>query len=266
MRTTVLEYDVSKIVEQVKAGKRVDGRAFDQPREFTLELDMCKNAEASAKITMGETQVIAGVKVGVDKPYPDNPDEGAISCGAELLALAHSEYESGAPSFDEIEIARVVDRGIRESKAIDFTKLCIKEGETCWIAFMDFYALNADGNLFDAGSIAGLAAFMTTKLPKLNDKNKIIKHEYTGKLELKRLPLLTTFVKVGGQILVDPTYLEEKASEARFSVATTEDGFLSAMQKGPGIFTVDEVSKMIDMGFKIADERRKKLLKIVKGN
>ena len=266
MRTTVLEYDVSKIVESVKAGKRVDGRAFDQPREFTLELDMCKNAEASAKICMGETQVIAGVKVGVDKPYPDNPDEGAISCGAELLALAHSEYESGAPSFDEIEIARVVDRGIRESKAIDFTKLCIKEGESCWIAFMDFYALNADGNLFDAGSIAGLAAFLTTKLPKLNDKNKIIKHEYTGKLELKRLPLLTTFVKVGGQILVDPTYLEEKASEARFSVATTEDGFMSAMQKGPGIFTVEEVNKMIDMGFKVADERRKKLMKIVKGN
>lgn len=264
MRTTVLEYDVSKIVELAKQGKRVDGRAFDASRELTLEFDMCKNAESSARIRLGETEVIAGIKMGVDKPYPDNPDEGAISCGAELLALAHSEYEAGPPSLDEIEVARVVDRGIRESKAIDFTKLCIKEGESCWIAFMDFYAINSSGNLFDAGSIAGLAAFLTAKVPKLDDKNKIIKHEFAGKIELKRLPLLTTFVKVGGQILADPTYLEEKASEARFSVATTEDGFMSAMQKGPGSFTLEEVNKMIDLGFKIADERRKKLLKAIK--
>ncbi|HPM85778.1 MAG TPA: RNA-binding protein, partial [archaeon] len=97
-----------------------------------------------------------------------------------------------------------------------------------------------------------------------DENNKIIKHEYQGKLELKRLPLLTTFVKIGGQILVDPTYLEEKASEARFSVATTDDGLMSAMQKGPGSFTLEEINKMIDLGFKVADERRKKLLKEVK--
>jgi len=264
MRTTVLEYDVSKIAELARNGKRLDGRSMDQPREFTLELGMCLNAEASARVRLGETEVLAGIKVGVDKPYPDNPDEGAISCGAELLALAHSEYEAGPPSFDEIEVARVVDRGIRESKAIDFTKLCIKEGESCLIAFMDFYAINADGNLFDAGSLAALASFMTAKLPKLDEKNKIVKHEYSGKIEMKRLPLLTTFVKVGGKIMVDPTYLEEKASEARFSVATTEDGYLSAMQKGPGSFTVEEISLMIEKAFVVADTNRKKLLKIVK--
>jgi exosome complex component RRP42 len=264
MRTTVLEYDLSKIVELARQGKRLDGRALETPRDFTLEVDKYQNAEGSARILLGETEVIAGIKIAVDKPYPDNPDEGAISVGAELLPLAHSEYEAGPPSLDEIEVARVVDRGIRESKAIDFTKLCIKEGESCWIAFMDFYAINSAGNLFDAGSMAGLAAFMNAKIPKLDDKNKIIKHEYSGKIELKRMPLLTTFVKVGGKIMVDPTYLEEKASEARFSAATTEDGYLSAMQKGPGIFTVEEVNYMIDLAFKVADERRKKILKVVK--
>jgi len=264
MRTTVLEYDLSKIVELARQGKRVDGRAFESARDFTLELDMCKNAEGSAIIKLGDTKVIAGIKMAVDKPYPDSPDEGAISVGAELLPLAHGDYETGPPSMDEIEVARVVDRGIRESKAIDFTTLCIKEGEACWIAFMDFYAVNGDGNLFDAGSIAGLATFMNTSVPKLDENNKIIKHEYKGKLQLKRHPLLTTFVKVGGKIMVDPTYLEEKASEARFSVATTEDGFMSAMQKGPGAFTLEEVNYMIDLAFKVADERRKKLFKAVK--
>ena len=265
MRSTVLEHDITKVAELASQGKRLDGRGLEEMRDFTLEMGLCENAESSARIHLGETQVLAGIKIAVDKPYPDNPDEGAISVGAELLPLAHSEYEAGPPSFDEIEVARVVDRGIRESKAIDFTTLCIKEGESCLIAFMDFYAINADGNLFDAGSIAGLAAFMTAKKPKLNENNKIIKHEYSGTLQLKRLPLLTTFVKVGGKIMVDPTYLEEKAATARFSVATTEDGFMSAMQKGlKGSFTIEEINYMIDKSFVIGAETRKKLLKQVK--
>ena len=265
MRNTVLEYDISKVVDLARQGKRLDGRGLEDARPFTLEMGKCENAEASARITRGETEVLAGIKISVDKPYPDNPDEGAISVGAELLPLAHSEYEAGAPSFDEIEVARVVDRGIRESKAIDFTKLCIKEGEACLIAFMDFYAINADGNLFDAGSIAGLACFMTAKLPKLDEKNRIIKHEYNGTIALKNHPLLTTFVKVGGKIMVDPSYLEEKAAEARYSVATTEEGNMVAMQKGlQGSFTIDEVNYMIDKAFEIGAETRKSLLKQVK--
>ena len=265
MRSTVLEYDLSKVIELASQGKRLDGRGLEEARDFTLEMGVCENAEASARIRRGETEVLAGIKIAVDKPYPDNPDEGTISVGAELLPLAHSEYEAGPPSFDEIELARVVDRGIRESKALDFKKLCLKEGETCLVVFMDFYAINSDGNLFDAGGIAGLAAFLTAKIPKLDAKNKIIKHEYSGKLELKRLPLLTTFVKLGGKIMVDPTYLEEKAADARYSVSTTEDGYMAAMQKGlQGSFTIDEVNYMIGKAFEIGAETRKKLLKFVK--
>ena len=45
MRTTVLEYDLSKIVELARQGKRLDGRGLEEARDFTLELGMCKNAE-----------------------------------------------------------------------------------------------------------------------------------------------------------------------------------------------------------------------------
>ena len=264
MRSTILEYDIAKITELARQGKRLDGRAVDQMRDFSIEVNKYQNAEGSARILLGQTEVVAGIKMAVDKPYPDSPDEGAISVGAELIPLAHADYESGPPSLEEIEIARVVDRGIRESKSLDFAKLCIKEGEACWIAFMDFYAINSDGNLFDAGSLAGLAAFLNAKFPKLDANNKIIKHEYGNNLTLVRLPILTTFVKVGGTIMVDPTYLEEKAAEGRYSVATTEDGYMSAMQKGPGIFTADEINAMIELAFRVGADARKKLLKMAK--
>ena len=262
MRHTILDSDIAKIIELAKEGKRMDGRALDEMRELKIETNISENADGSARVILGSTEVIAGLKMLTGIPYPDSPNEGSISIGAELLPLSHGDYEVGPPSVTEVEIGRVVDRGIRESKSLDFEKLCIKQGELVWIGYMDFYAINADGNLFDAGAIACIVGFLQGKMPKLDDNNKIIKHEYSGKIELKRLPILTTFVKVGGKILLDPTYIEEKAAEARFSVSTTEDGYMAAMQKGAGgAFTLEETNEMIDLAFKIGKEVRKKVEK-----
>ncbi|MCX6801263.1 MAG: RNA-binding protein [Candidatus Diapherotrites archaeon] len=263
MRSTILEYEISKVVEMAKEGKRLDGRKADEMRKLTIETGFAGNAEGSARVRLGETEVVAGLKMLTGVPYPDSPNEGSISIGAELLPLANPDYESGPPSMVEVEIGRVVDRGIRESKAIDFSKLCIREGELSWIGFIDFYAINSDGNIFDAGAIAALLCFMQGKIPKLDEKDKIIKGEFTGKLELKRLPILTTFVKVGGTILLDPTYIEEKAAEARFSVSTTEDGFMAAMQKGiGGSFKAGEIDEMIEKAFEVGKGVRAKISKL----
>lgn len=258
MRSTVLDNELFNIVELARNGKRIDGRKLDEMRKITIQKDVVKNAEGSAIVTLGKTKVIAGLKMGVGTPYPDSLDEGSLAIGAEALPLAHPEYESGRPSDDEVELARVVDRAIRESKSIDFKQLCIKEGEAVWTGFMDFYALNSDGNLFDAGCIACLVGFLNSRIPKLDEENRIIKGEYSGEIKMSQIPILTTFVKLGGKILIDPNYLEQAAAESRYSLATTEDGKIVAMQKGiGGSFTLEEINYMIDTAFKVGDEVRK---------
>lgn len=262
MRETILEYNVARIVELAKEGKRLDGRKLDEMRKLTIETDISENAEGSAKVKLGLTEVIAGVKMLPSQPYPDSPDQGSISVNAELLPLANAEYESGPPSIAQVEFSRVVDRGIRESKAIDFKSLCIREGELAWTAFIDYYAINADGNLIDAGAIASLIAITQIKMPKLDENDKVVKHEFEGKLKLQRLPIQSTFVKISGKIMLDPTYIEEKAAEAKFSVATTEDGYLCSFQKSVGgSFTAQEIEEMCDLAFKTAKEVRKQLPK-----
>ena len=130
-------------------------------------------------------------------PFPDTPDEGTISVGAELLPLANPAFETGPPSEEATELARVVDRGIRESKCLDFKKLCIKEKEKVWVAYIDLYILNDAGNLFDACSIAALVSLANAKVPKIDEEYKVVKKEFEGKLSLERKPLLCTFAKVG---------------------------------------------------------------------
>ena len=259
MSNIMWELHSEKIMNLIREGKRIDGRALDNYRTVSIKRNIFQNAEGSARVMLGETDVIVGVKFGIAEPYPDMPEEGTIVVGAELLPLASPTFESGPPDEESIELARVVDRAIRESNAIDFRKLCIKEGEHVFILFIDLYAINYDGNLFDACSLGALASLLDAKIPKQED-GKIIKGEYEGKLKLSRKPLLSTFAKIGATMVLDPNLAEEKAMAARFSVATTEDEMLSAFQKGGrGSLTYNDISNSIDIALSKAKEIRKML-------
>ncbi len=257
MEKMIWDIEANKVTSLIKEGKRVDGRKLDERRKVTVLKNISDNADGSAKVTLGKTEVMAGVKMVLGTPYPDNPDKGTISVGVELLPLASPQFEVGPPRENAIEIARVVDRGIREGKAIDFKSLCVREGELVWIAFIDFYVTNYDGNAFDAGSIAALAALNETKIPKIED-DKVVKHEYSGKLKLAKQPLLTTVSKIAGNLVLDPVLIEEKAQDARFSCAVSDDKTMCAFQKGfGGSFKVSEIDECIDLSFKSAKELRK---------
>ncbi len=246
------------VLDLMKQGLRIDGRSLKEFRKpVKIETGISKNAEGSAKAIIGETEVIVGVKLNVGEPYPDNPDEGTIIVTAELLPMASEEFEPGPPGIQAIELARIVDRGIRESKVIDFKKLCIKKGELVWLVFIDIYPINDAGNLIDASALAAVAALKQVKFPKL-EKNRVKYGELTKeKLPLNKVPITCTLIKIGDKILVDPTFEEEKVIDARLSIAIS-DGKLNALQKG-GIegITSEEIDKMMDIAFEKEKELRK---------
>ncbi|RLF45374.1 MAG: RNA-binding protein [Thermoplasmata archaeon] len=239
-----------------KEGKRPDGRAFDEYRPISIEKGVIKMAEGSARVKIGNTMVLAGIKMDVGEPYPDTPEEGAMSTSAELVPLASPDFEAGPPREDAIELARVVDRGIRESKFIQLDKLCIEPGEKVWIVFIDLHVLDYDGNLFDACSLAASAAALNTVVP----------NERFGLGEDKPLPLTDppiscTFVKYNGVIVIDPSLEEEEVAEARYTVAIDKNGDIRAMQKGlKGSFTVEEIKNNIKIAQKTSKKIRKLLL------
>lgn len=254
------ELQRNKVLESLAKGKRVSGRAFDEYRKVEVLTDVSENANGSARIRLGKTDVIAGIKFAIGEPYPDSPDEGSISVGAELTPLASPLNEVGPPSPHEVELSRVVDRGIRESHCVDLSSLCLVPGEKVLSLFIDIYALNDDGNLLDASSMAALVALNHTRMPKVED-GKIIYGEYDGKmLELANQPLLITTIKAANTLLSDVDLGEEKAQFARFSFGSTEKGIITAFQKaGSGSFSAGELEQSIETGLKNAKALRKTL-------
>lgn len=251
-------------------GKRFDGRKPLDHREISIETGISENAEGSAKVKLGKTEVWAGVKLGLSEPYTDHPDEGTMMTTMELLPLSGSQYEYGRPTINSIEIARIVDRGIRESGFIDFKKLCIKSGEAVWTVFIDLYSINDDGDLLDACALAAVAALMTAKMPKYDEKEaRVLYGEWEDKgLPLsKKIPLTMTLHKVGKKIIVDPNKEEEDASKARVSIALSNEKeiLIHAMQRGEeAAFTEEEMDEIIDSAEKIFKDFNSKVLKLIK--
>lgn len=257
------------IAELAKENKRLDGRQLTEFRQpIKIETNISWTAEGSAKVQIGDTVVLAGVKLSIEKPYNDTPDEGGISVNAELTPLSSPEYEPGPPGMKAIELARVTDRGIREAKAIDVKKLCIQPGEKAWFVSMDIITINDAGNLFDAAGLAVLAALKSATFPVVDTETGAInyKEKTSTPLPLTKEPLPITVYKVNGALLVDPTTEEEKAYEARLSVASDSKGTISAMQKGGDApLTLNEISKMVDLALEkgkfLRDELNKALRK-----
>lgn len=249
------------VEELLKKGKRLDGRGLEDFRNVTVEYGVSKkSAEGSAKVTIGETEVIVGIKMEIGQPYPDQPEKGTLMAGVELLPLSSPRFESGPPSIKSIELARtVIDRGIRESDALDLKKLCIKKGEKMWMVVIDAYSINDNGNLADALGLAALAALKDAKFPEYNEKTDKIDYEKkTKKLVLKELPVPVTVLKIGDKLIVDPVSDEEESIDARLTVTTTEDGRVCAIQKGGDVaLSSDDIEKMIDISIKKGKELRK---------
>jgi exosome complex component RRP42 len=248
----------SYVKELLEKGEREDSRKMHDFRPIKLEVGQMKNAEGSAQVDLGDTRVLAGVKLILDKPMEDTPKQGNLVCSAELLPLAAPNYESGPPSPDAIEYARVVDRGIRAANCVDLESLYIEE-EKSWTVYVDLYVLNYDGNLFDAGEIAAMSALLNTVVPKYEDK-KVIREERKTKLKVDNIVASSTFAKIGSHIILDPTGNEEIAMDTRMTISTDEDN-VRAMQKGlRGAFSVKEIEDMIDISF----NKHKELKDIIK--
>jgi exosome complex component RRP42 len=248
------------ILNALSKGARFDGRKADELREISVEYGVTKSAEGSARVKIGDTEVIAGIKMAVEEPYPDTQDRGNLMVNAELLPLSNPDFESGPPGIEAIELARVVDRGIRESGAIDVKKLCIKEGENVWAVMIDICTINCDGNLIDASALAAVAALKDAKFPKYEDGKIDYMEKTDNPLPLEKEPVTVTVFKIDNHFIVDPTDEEEKNFDARITAAIIKDGTICALQKGGDTpLTADEIDKMVALAQEKAKEIRTKL-------
>ena len=247
-----------KIAEVLSTGKRMDGRGFEDFRELTIKRNLLYKSEGSSEVWLGKTHILVGVKVGTGTPFEDTPDEGVLMTNAEFTPIANAAWEPGPPSEGSIELARVVDRGLRSAEILDMADLVITSGKLVNIVYVDLYVLSYDGNLIDACGVGALAALCGAKKPIYVDGKP------TGEkvpLTVRVNPIAVSVIKIGDKFILDPTADEEDVMDARLTVTFDEHGHICTMQKsGSDGLTPDEIKKCINMAQEKAPQIRAKAI------
>jgi exosome complex component RRP42 len=263
-RPTVIVENLRKLQmkELISSGRRLDGRTFNESRPLRIEINVVQKANGSAWVKLGNTEVVAGVKVETGEPFEGLENKGALIVSAEVLPTASPFVEPGPPDEETIELARVVDRGIRESEMLALDKLALIPGKIVYTVFVDCSIINTDGNLFDATSYAVVLALLTSKFPIYEIKDeKVID---TGKVQdppINTVPVSITFARIGDSLMLDPTTEEEVCMDARITLTTNSDGEYTAVQKGSnGYLTIEQVLQAADIAMTKGQELRQRLI------
>lgn len=242
---------------------RIDGREPERIRNIEIKTSVIKTADGSAEVKLGKTHVVAGVKVSLGQPFPDAPDEGVLVVNAEVLPHASPYTEVGPPDEFAIELARVIDRGIRHCGYVDFKKLVV-EGGKAYVLWVDLYVINDDGNLIDAANLAAVAALKDTQLPVVVKDEQGVKLDRSNKtplpIEVSKAPIAVSVGKIGGVLFLDPTFEEELSLDGRITFTISEDRIV-AVQKTIGTFTSQE----LEMALELAWKGKEQLITAVRG-
>ena len=267
-RSTIIVEHLRKqqMWDAISKGKRLDGRNLDDIRPLEIELDIIKKANGSAKVKLGNSEVIAGVKIETGEPFEGLENKGALIVSAEVLPTASPYIEPGPPDEETVELARVVDRGIRESEMIDLDKLVLVPGKIVYTIFVDCSIINADGNLFDATSYAVVSALASSKIPVFEMQDGKVVH--TGNSQdppVTTIPVSITAIRIGEAVILDPTSEEEACMNARITIATNSNGDYTAIQKGSaGAFTVGQIKKAAETARIKGEEVRAKIKELTR--
>jgi ribonuclease PH len=220
--------------------KRADGRAADQVRPISFELNIAPHANGSVLVGMGNTRVICGVMI--DEGVPRWMKEQGVTGGwltAEYSMLPYStttrkqrDIAKGRLDGRSSEIQRLIGRSLRA--VVDLEKLGPR---TMWV---DCDVLQADGGTRTA-AITGASLAVALACRKLATDKKI------AEPPLKKLVAAVSAGVLNGQPLVDLNYEEDKAVTVDFNLVATEDGEFVEVQ-GAGeeaTFAQTEMDQML---------------------
>eukprot|EP01119_Soliformovum_irregulare_P018220 TRINITY_DN5540_c0_g1_i2.p1 TRINITY_DN5540_c0_g1~~TRINITY_DN5540_c0_g1_i2.p1 ORF type:complete len:465 (-),score=146.93 TRINITY_DN5540_c0_g1_i2:304-1530(-) len=229
---------------------------------------------------MGTTKVICIVTSEIVKPFGERPTEGFFKFNVEFSPMADPNFELGRPTEAAIELGRIVERGLRESRAIDSEALCLIAGEKVWSVKVDIHVIDNGGNLIDCSSIATVTALLHFRRPFTNIIGDIVT-VYSAEdrepvaLSIHHVPVTVTFAffEDGEVVIVDPNRKEELVMNGRMSITLNAHREICAVQKGGGpaldskqiiqcariaAVKVEEIIEIIHKSLKQDGEARKK--------
>ncbi|GAB4822397.1 hypothetical protein N2152v2_009443 [Parachlorella kessleri] len=263
------------IIQALREERRIDGRGPYELRKpnFQFALD-----DSSCTVLLGQTRVMTVITASLEAPYPDRPNEGSVRFMVEFSPMASPAFEAGRPGEEATEVARLIERGLRESRAVDQEALVVVSGRKVWHLRVDIHVLDHQGNLVDACGLSALGALMVFRRPDVTvgggeDGQAVTVHSPEVRepvpLSIHHLPVPVSFAffEGGSLMVVDPSLKEEAASSGGLTVTLNLHGELCAVQKAKGVgLPASEIMRCIRVAGQKVEDLTNKLKKALEAH
>ncbi|GAA5998198.1 hypothetical protein JCM5350_002917 [Sporobolomyces pararoseus] len=247
---------------------RLDGRNPYDLRPVSLKFG---EQSGWVECCLGDTKVIAQVSAEIVKPLPDRPYEGFLSLNTEISPMASSAYEAGRSSEEEVLMARLLEKALRRSEAVDREALCLVAGQKVWHIRVDVHFLNDGGNMLDCASIAAITALRHFRKPDVTVNGEdIIIHSMTERvpvpLAIHHSPICLTYAfftlaDSTSTSVLDPTHQEQILSNSLLTVTLNAQSEICVLSKQGGLpIDAEEIMRVLGVGM----ERVRELDEMVK--
>ncbi|CAI0378018.1 unnamed protein product [Linum tenue] len=227
---------------------RSDGRKRDYYRPIFVETGVIPQANGSARVRMGATEVIASVKAELGKPSALHPDKGKVVIFVDCSAVAEPTFEGRGGEELSAELSVALERCLLGGTSgagagIDLTSLIVAEGKICWDLYIDSLVISSDGNLLDALGASIKAALANTAIPKVNisaaasadEQPEVdISDEEFLQFDTSAVPVIITLTQVGRHYIVDATSEEESHMSSAVSISVNRKGHVCGLTKRGG--------------------------------
>ncbi|BBN69516.1 3'-5'-exoribonuclease family protein [Prunus dulcis] len=249
---------------------RSDGRKRLTIRPIYVETGVISQANGSARVRMGATDVIACVKAELGRPNALQPDKGKVIVNVDCSPTAAPMFEGRGGEELSAELSVALQRCLLGGKSgsgagIDLSSLVVVEGKICWDLYIDGLVVSSDGNLLDALGAAikyyvakekssGMtyllkklmfpkAALSNTGIPKVNvaagasgdEQPEVdVSDEEFLQFDTSRVPVIVTLTKVGRHYIVDATSEEESQMCLAVSISMNRQGHICGLTKRGG--------------------------------
>jgi exosome complex component RRP45 len=239
------------------SGLRLDGRTVYDPRSLSIQFGV---EPGSAMISLGGTRIYVSISASLVSPHIDRPAEGFLNFHLNFSPMASPYFDSiysGQNNINHekiVEITRLLDRIIRNSRAVDTEALCVVSGIKVWSVRVDLFLLDYNGNIVDAASLAAVLGLMHYKRPEVSVvSEKVTIHSIDERqpipLALHHIPIAVTFAlfppragpsspEAGPQdpiFVLDPALKEELTSECSVTISLNNFQEICSVQKSGGI-------------------------------
>ncbi|KAK7479210.1 hypothetical protein BaRGS_00029554, partial [Batillaria attramentaria] len=229
-------------------GKRLDGR---QPYDYRHVKISFGASHGCCQVEIGQTRVLAQVSCEVTPPKQRRLNEGILFVNVELSPMAYPSFEQGRQTEEGVELSRLMERCLKESRCVDMESLCIVAGEKVWSVRVDIHVLNHDGNMLDCASLAAISALAHFRRPDVTVKGgEVTIHTADERdpipLSIHHMPLCVSFAffHQGKYLLVDPCEREERVTDGKMVIGMNKHREICMLQvMGQMLLHRDQVAR-----------------------